>query len=110
MKRRGGGGGGGNNVLWGTRGVKNGGQEARPAVLDMSGNHMLYDEVQGLLMTCVRLFYEADDLLKRSESEGKGLWRRVLFMVHRDEVLEKVSRLQEQKAKLAAIQLSLFLR
>lgn len=85
-------------------------REGRPAVVNMSGSHMLYEEVQGLLVTCIRLFYEADDLLKRSEREGKGLWRRVLFLVHRDEVLEKVSRLQEQKSRLAAIQMSLFLR
>ena len=81
-----------------------------PPVVNVSGNYMLYEEVQGLLVMCIRLFYEADDLLKRSEREGKGLWRRVLFLVNRDEVLEKVSRLQEQKSRLAAIQMSLFLR
>ncbi|MCJ1467973.1 hypothetical protein MMC07_006599 [Pseudocyphellaria aurata] len=84
--------------------------ELRPVTPDISGNQMLYEEVQALLVTCVRLFYEADDLLKRSQREGPGLWRRVLFVMNRDEVLDKVSRLQEQKARLAAIQMSLFLR
>ena len=73
-------------------------------------NDMLYDEVQGLLKTCVTLFYEADDLLKRSERDPYGLRRRILFVMNRNEVTEKMNRLADQKAKLAAIQMSLFLR
>ncbi|KAL8849727.1 MAG: hypothetical protein Q9221_005337 [Calogaya cf. arnoldii] len=73
-------------------------------------NDMLYDEVQGLLRTCVTLFYEADDLLKRSERDPYGLRRRILFVMNRNEVTEKMNRLADQKAKLAAIQMSLFLR
>lgn len=75
-----------------------------------SRDQVLYDEVQTLLRTCIRLFVEADAMLKRSEREGKALWRRVVFLLNRDEVREKVNRLQEQKARLAAIQMSLFLR
>lgn len=75
-----------------------------------SRNQVLYAEVEALLSMCVRLFYEADDLLKKSRREGKGWWRRVQFLVNRDEVLDKVARLQEHKAKLANIQMSLFLR
>lgn len=92
---------------WGSGNVRT---EPRPVAMDISGNQLLYEEVQGLLVTCIRLFYEADDLLKRSQREGKGLWRRVLFVMNRDEVLDKVGRLQEQKARLASIQMSLFLR
>ncbi|CAO1596297.1 hypothetical protein XANCAGTX0491_000148 [Xanthoria calcicola] len=73
-------------------------------------NDLLYDEVQGLLKTCVTLFYEADDLLKRSERDPYGLRRRILFVMNRNEVTEKMNRLADQKAKLAAIQMSLFLR
>lgn len=97
-------------VGWNGWESENGRTEPRPVAMDMSGNQMLYEEVQALLVTCVRLFYEADDLLKRSQREGMGLWRRVLFVMNRDEVLDKVGRLQEQKARLAAIQMSLFLR
>lgn len=75
-----------------------------------SRNQVLYAEVEALLSMCVRLFYEADDLLKKSRREGKGWWRRVQYLVNRDEVLDKVARLQEHKAKLANIQMSLFLR
>lgn len=92
---------------WGNGSVRT---EPQLAAMDISGNQMLYEEVQGLLVTCVWLFYEADDLLKRSQMEGMGLWRRVLFVMNRDEMLDKVGRLQEQKARLAAIQMSLFLR
>ena len=73
-------------------------------------NDLLYDEVQGLLKTCVTLFYEADDLLKRSERDPYGLRRRILFVMNRNEVTEKMNRLADQKAKLAAVQMSLFLR
>lgn len=75
-----------------------------------SRNQVLYAEVEALLSMCVRLFYEADDLLKKSRRDGKGWWRRVQYLVNRDEVLDKVARLQEHKAKLANIQMSLFLR
>lgn len=77
---------------------------------DMFANDVLYDEVQGLLKTCVTLFYEADDLLKRSERNPYGLRRRILFVINRNEVTEKMNRLADQKAKLAAVQMSLFLR
>lgn len=71
----------------------------------------IYDEVQELLRNCIRLFIETDDLLKRFEKrQGAGLCRRVLFLINRDEVLEKVGRLQEQKVRLGNIQMSLFLR
>ncbi|KAL8785890.1 MAG: hypothetical protein Q9213_003122 [Squamulea squamosa] len=75
-----------------------------------SANEILYEEVQGLLKTCVKLFYEADDLLKRSERDPYNLMRRILFMMNRNEVTEKMNRLADQKAKLAAIQMSLFMR
>ncbi|KAL8736934.1 MAG: hypothetical protein Q9181_002182 [Wetmoreana brouardii] len=71
---------------------------------------MLYDEVESLLQTCVRLFYEADDLLKRSERDPYGLRRRMLFIMNRNDVTDKMQRLADQKAKLAAIQMSLFLK
>lgn len=75
----------------------------------------LYDEVQELLGNCVRLFYEADDLLKRSESDvsrwdPEGLRRRIIYVMNRHEVAEKMSRLEEQKQKLGDIRMSLFLR
>ena len=73
-------------------------------------NEVLYEEVQALLKTCITLFYEADDLLKRSQREGYGLRRRILFVLNRNEVQEKMTRLADQKAKLAAVQMSLFLR
>lgn len=100
----------GQRVKWSEWRSGNTRTELRPVTPDMSSNQMLYEEVQALLVTCVRLFYEADDLLKKSQREGLGLWRRVLFVMNRDEVLDKVGRLQEQKARLAAIQMSLFLR
>lgn len=100
----------GQKVGWSKWGSGNVLTEPRRMATDMSGNQMLYDEVQGLLVSCLRLFYEADDLLKRSQREGMGLWRRVLFVINRDEVLDKVGRLGEQRARLAAIQMSLFLR
>ncbi|KAI4217628.1 MAG: hypothetical protein LQ351_000224 [Letrouitia transgressa] len=74
------------------------------------GNDMLYLEVQNLLKTCITLFYEADDLLKRSEREQYGLRRRILFVMNRNDLAEKLARLADQKAKLAAIQMSLFLK
>ena len=75
----------------------------------------LYDEVQELLGNCVRLFYEADDLLKKSESnvsrwDPEGLRRRIMYVMNRHEVAEKMSRLEEQKQKLGDIRMSLFLR
>lgn len=79
------------------------------------GNGNLYEEVQTLLESCVRLFYEADDLLKKSQSdEGRwdpeGLRRRIVFVMNRHEVGEKMQRLSDQKAKLSAVQTSLFMR
>ena len=86
--------------------------EANRAQRPASGSRdqALYDEVQMLLRGCIGLFYAADGMLKRSEKEGKGVWRRVVFLLNRDEVRETMNRLQEQKARLAAIQMSLFLR
>ena len=71
--------------------------------------------MQALLGNCVRLFYEADDLLKRSESDAsrwdpEGLRRRIIFVMNRHEVSEKMSRLEEQKQKLGDVRMSLFLR
>ncbi|KAL8773647.1 MAG: hypothetical protein Q9209_001413 [Squamulea sp. 1 TL-2023] len=83
---------------------------SRNQIKQSSANEVLYEEVQGLLKTCVRLFYEADDLLKRSERDPYGLRRRILFVMNRDEVTEKMNRLADQKAKLAAVQMSLFMR
>ena len=76
---------------------------------------MLYDEVQELLGNCVRLFYEADDLLKRCESDGarwdpEGLRRRITFVMNRHEVAEKMQRLEDQKARLGDVRMSLFLK
>ena len=70
----------------------------------------LYEEVQALLRDCVRLFYEADDLLKRSEKEPERLWKRVQFLMSKDEVGEKVARLALLTGKLSSIQMSLFLK
>ena len=75
----------------------------------------LYDEVQALLGNCVRLFYEADDLLKKSESDvsrwdPEGLRRRIMYVMSRHEVAEKMSRLEDQKQKLGDVRMSLFLR
>lgn len=75
----------------------------------------LYDEVQDLLGNCVRLFYEADDLLKRCESDvmrwdPEGLWRRIVYVMNRHEVADKMSRLDDQKARLGDVRMSLFLR
>ncbi|KAL9614268.1 MAG: hypothetical protein Q9167_001224 [Letrouitia subvulpina] len=75
-----------------------------------TGNDMLYLEVQNLLKTCITLFYEADDLLKRSERDQYGLRRRILFVMNRNDLAEKLARLADQKAKLGAIQMSLFLK
>lgn len=79
------------------------------------GMEGLYEEVQTLLGNCVRLFYEADDLLKRSRSENgrwdpEGLRRRVVFVMNRHEVAEKMVRLGDQKKKLADVQMGLFMR
>lgn len=75
----------------------------------------LYDEVQALLGNCVRLFYEADDLLKKSESDvsrwdPEGLRRRIMYVMNRHEVAEKMLRLEDQKRKLGDVRMSLFLR
>lgn len=60
-------------------------------------NNVLYEEVQVLLGNCVRLFYEADDLLKRTKSEvdrwdPEGLRRRIIFVMNRHEMGEKMQR------------------
>ena len=76
---------------------------------------VLYDEVQELLGNCVRLFYEADDLLKKCESDvarwdPEGLRRRITFVMNRHEVAEKMQRLEDQKARLGDVRTSLFLK
>ncbi|KAL8919820.1 MAG: hypothetical protein Q9208_006553 [Pyrenodesmia sp. 3 TL-2023] len=81
---------------------------APPRVI--SPSDVLYEEVQGLLKTCITLFYEADDLLKRSERDPYGFRRRVLFLLNREVVAEKMARLEGQKAKLGEIRMGLFLR
>lgn len=78
-------------------------------------NTVLYNEVQALLGNCVRLFYEADDLLKKCRSDNErwdpeGLRRRIVFVMNRHEVGEKIERLGDQKTKLAAVQMNLFMR
>lgn len=70
----------------------------------------LFEEVQVLLRDCIRLFYEADDLLKRNEQEPERLWKRVQFLMRKDEVGEKVARLAVLTSKLGSIQMSLFLK
>lgn len=75
----------------------------------------LYDEVQDLLGNCVRLFYKADDLLKRCESnverwDPEGLRRRIIYVMNRHEVADKMQRLNDQKARLSDVRMSLFLR
>ncbi|KAL8748333.1 MAG: hypothetical protein Q9184_007385, partial [Pyrenodesmia sp. 2 TL-2023] len=76
----------------------------------ISPNDVLYEEVQGLLKTCITLVYEADDLLTRSERDPYGFRRRVLFLLNREVVAEKMARLEGQKAKLGEIRMGLFLR
>ena len=70
----------------------------------------LYQEVQALLKDCIRLFYEADDLLKRIEQEPERLWKRIQFLMRKDEVGEKMARLAVLIGKLSSIQMSLFLK
>lgn len=75
----------------------------------------LYEEVQDLLGNCVKLFYEADDLLKRCESDverwdPEGLRRRIIYVMNRHEVADKMQRLNDQKARLSDVRMSLFLR
>lgn len=100
---------GGEEAKVGARGVVMEANRAQQPA-SRSRDQALYDEVQMLLRGCIGLFYAADGMLKRSEKEGKGLWRRVVFLLNRDEVRETMNRLQEQKTRLAAIQMSLFLR
>ncbi len=78
--------------------------------MDPFAGDVLKNEVESLLKTCITLFYEADDLLKRSERDQYGLRRRLQFMLNQNEAKDKMTRLQDQKAKLAAIQMSLFLK
>ena len=78
--------------------------------MDPFSGDVLKNEVESLLKTCITLFYEADDLLKRTEGDHYGLGRRLQFVLNQNEVRDKMTRLQDQKAKLAAIQMSLFLR
>ena len=79
------------------------------------GGGELYEETQTLLGNCVKLFYEADSLLKRSKEDAarwdpEGLWRRIVYVMNRHEVAEKMQRLEDQKMKLAAVQMNLFIR
>ena len=86
------------------------------AILGRTGNLQgLYGEVQELLGHCVRLFYEADDLLKRCESDvhrwdPEALRRRIIYVMNRHEVAEKMQRLNDQKARLGDVRMGLFLR
>ena len=95
--------------------IKSPGVGAGAAVGPTGNMQGLYDEVQELLGNCVRLFYEADDLLKRCESDSmrwdpEGLWRRIVYVMNKHEVAEKMSRLDHQKARLGDVRMSLFLR
>ena len=94
----------------------NSGGAGAGAILGRTGNLQgLYEEVQELLGHCVRLFYEADDLLKRCESDvhrwdPEGLRRRIIYVMNRHEVAEKMQRLNDQKARLGDVRMGLFLR
>ncbi len=95
--------------------VKSRGAGAGVALGRIGSMQGLYDEVQELLGNCVRLFYEADDLLKRCESDverwdPEGLRRRIIYVMNRHEVADKMQRLNEQKARLGDVRMSLFLR
>lgn len=75
----------------------------------------LYAETQALLSSCIRLFYETDRLLKRSKSDNKrwdpeGLRRRIVYVMNRHKLDEKIQRLAEQKQKLGSVQMTLFMR
>jgi hypothetical protein len=78
--------------------------------MDPFAGDVLKNEIESLLKTCITLFYEADDLLKRSERDQYGLRKRIQFVLNQNEVKDKMTRLQDQKAKLADIQMSLFLK
>lgn len=85
------------------------------AVPTISPEENLYKETQILVGNCVRLFIEADHLLKRSRADAErwdleGLRRRIVFVMNRHEVAEKMQRLEDQKARLASVQMSLFMR
>lgn len=91
------------------------GAGAGAALGRMGSMQGLYDEVRELLANCVRLFYEADDLLKRCESDverwdPEGLRRRIIYVMNRHEVADKMQRLNDQKARLGDVRMSLFLR
>jgi len=47
---------------------------------------------------------------KRSEQEPERLWKRVQFLMRKDEVGEKMARLTVLTGKLSSIQISLFLK
>lgn len=49
-------------------------------------------------------------VLKRSEQEPERLWKRVQFLMRKDEVGEKMARLTVLTSKLSSIQISLFLK
>ena len=95
--------------------VSSNGVLATAAVGRVGTMQVLYHEVQELLGNCVRLFYEADDLLKRCEGDiarwdPEGLRRRIIFVMNRHEVAEKMQRLEDQKARLGDVRMSLFLK
>ena len=90
-----------------------GGAEAPLAT--MTPLDALYSETQTLLSSCIKLFYETDRVLKRSKSDysrwdPEGLRRRIVFVMNRHKVDEKIQRLAEQKQKLGSVQMSLFMR
>ena len=91
------------------------GAGAGAALGRMGSMQGLYEEVQELLGNCVRLFYETDDLLKRCENDSErwdpeGLRRRIIYVMNRHEVADKMQRLNDQKARLSDVRMSLFLR
>ena len=86
-----------------------------PPIASMTPLDALYTETQTLLSSCIKLFYETDRLLKRSKSnharwDPEGLRRRVVFVMNRHKLDEKIRRLAEQKQKLGSVQMSLFMR
>lgn len=85
--------------------------EATTGTTAMQG---LYNAAQALLGNCVRLFYGAVDLLKRSESDvsrwdPERLRRHIICVRNRHEVAENMSRLEEQKQKLGDVRVNVFL-
>ena len=103
----------------GSSGLSNGGRTntgvSSAPLATMTPLDALYSETQTLLSSCIKLFYETDRVLKRSKSDysrwdPEGLRRRIVFVMNRHKVDEKIQRLAEQKQKLGSVQMSLFMR